>query len=417
MEPLLRIFVSHSSKDRQLTGDVCALLRPADAPARRGYDVQVDQRDLEDGKPWPKQLHVWMAGCDAALLLLTKDAVASPWVLKEATILSWRLSLDPSFRLFTAIAPGVDDALLRAHRFEPLHLGTIQRTDALNAAGDALDAAKIAAAVAETLGQQRNGRTLHERIVGVLSDVLTDVKPNTLRTIAEKVQATPPDWDPAGDRRAQYIEAIAAQLLSESLGQYGGVDRLIEDLIQTADPPLAGKVLKRVAPFWVDGEAAGRLARAMATAPSRVTALNGRRVPVFTAEMYLWRAFPLGYRKAVPLGGGSAGDYVGHYRREICDSFRAKFYPNLTAAEIVEKLRTRGGDYIAVLPEKPPLPADLERLRDEFGTLHFLVWTGEKLSLGDDFTAVERLLPELDLDSERTAEDAWDRANEILENP
>ena len=416
MDPLLRIFVSHSSKDRQLTDDVCALLRPSHAPERWGYDVRVDQRELEHGKPWPKQLHVWMAGCHAALLLLTRNAVASPWVLKEATILSWRLSLDPSFHLFTVLGPGVDDALLRENRYEPLHLGTIQRTRALNAAGDALDPGAIAEAVRKAVGQPRLERTLRERIVDALADVLTDVKPNTLRTIAENVHATPPNWDAASDRQTQYIEAIAAQLLCEDFGRYGSVDRLIEDLMQTADANVAAKVLKRVAPFWVDGEAAGRLARAVAAVPSRITALNGRSVPVFTAEMYVRRAFPLRYRKAVPLGGGFAGDYVAHYTREICESFRAKYYPNLSARQVMEKLKTRGDDYIAVLPEKPPLPDDLERLRRDFGMLHFLVWTGEKLVLDGAFAAVERLLPELDLAAEKSAEEAWERANEILEN-
>ena len=414
MEPLLRIFVSHSSKDRQLTDDVCALLRPA-APERWGYDVRVDQRELEDGKPWPKQLHVWMAGCHAGLLLLTKNAVASPWVLKEATILSWRLSLDPSFRLFTVLGPDVDDALLRQHRFEPLHLGTIQRTDALNTAGDALDAAKIVDAIRDTLGQPRLERTLNERIVDALADVLSDVKPNTLRTIAENMHATPPDWDPAGDRRAQYIEAIAAQLLSENFGRYGGVDRLMEDLMQTADTEVAEKVLKRVAPFWVDGEAAGRLASAVASVPARTAALNGRSVPLFTAGMYVRRAFPLDYKKAVPLGSGYAGSYVAHYKREICDTFRAQYFRDLTAEQVVEKLKRRGNDFIVVLPEKPPLPADLDRLRSDFETLHFLVCTGERLELDDAFTAVERLVPELDLAAEQTAKDAWERANEILE--
>jgi TIR domain len=408
---LLRLFVSHSSKDPQLTAEVCGLLAPSEAEGRAGYDVRVDQRDLEDGRPWPRQLHAWMAQCHAGLLLLTANAAASPWVLKEATILSWRLSLDPSFHLFTVLGPGVDDALLRAHRFEPLGLGTIQRT-----AAGALDAATIAAAVRATLGQPRPGPTLEDRVVGALADVLAGVGQNTLRTVAERVHAGAPAWDPAGDARVQAIETIARQILCEDLGEYDGIDELVEDLVQTADADVVGKVLKHVASYWVDGVAAGRLAAAVERKPSRVAALNGRRVPVFTGPMYVRRAFPLKYRKAVGLGGGSAGDWVGHMKREICARFQAKYYPSLDETAVIEKLKRRGDDYIVVLPELPPLAQDLTALRAEFPSLHFLLATGEQLVRDDALGDIEWLDPPLELAVEERAEESWERAHEILEH-
>jgi hypothetical protein len=410
---LLRIFVSHSSKDRELTEEVCAELAPSALAGRAGYDVQVDQRDLEDGKPWPRQLHGWMARCHAGLLLLTDNAVASSWVLKEATILSWRLSLDPSFHLFTVLGPGVDDDLLRTHRFEPLGLGTIQRTAA---GAGTLEPAGIAEAVRATLGQPRLTPTFEERVIGALTDVLAAVGQNTLRTVAERVHAAPPDWDPAGDARAQAIGTIARQILCEDLGDYDGVDELVEDLVQTADAEIVARVLKHVAPYWVDGVAAGRLAGAVERKPSRVAALNGRRVPVFTGPMYVRRAFPLKYRKAVGLGGGSAGDWVGHMRREICARFRAKYYPSLDDASIVEKLKRRGDDYVVVLPEVPPVARDLTTLRASFPALHFLLATGEQLVRDDALGDVEWLDPPLDLALEERAEESWERANEILEH-
>src|SRR5215510_15754830 len=102
------IFVSHCSKDNELTRKFCQALRSevggelgcnpvVDYEKLQDYDVLVDFDELQAGKPWPKQLHEWMARCHAAVLLLTPNAVKSPWVLKEATILSWRLSLDKNF--------------------------------------------------------------------------------------------------------------------------------------------------------------------------------------------------------------------------------------------------------------------------------------------------------------------------------
>src|SRR6185436_18744983 len=142
------IFVSHSSKDNELTKQVCQALRAGgagetgcdlvlDYEKLQDYDVLVDVDELQAGRPWPKQLHEWMARCHAAVLLLTSNAVKSPWVLKEATILAWRLSLDKNFRFFTVRFDDVSDADLTAGGFDPLMLGEIQKLQA----GDAADIA------------------------------------------------------------------------------------------------------------------------------------------------------------------------------------------------------------------------------------------------------------------------------------
>jgi hypothetical protein len=55
--------------------------------------------------------------CHAAVLLLSRNAAASPSVLKEATILAWRRSLDPSFQLFPVCLTDVDDGLLEKQKF------------------------------------------------------------------------------------------------------------------------------------------------------------------------------------------------------------------------------------------------------------------------------------------------------------
>src|SRR5215218_8076320 len=145
-----RIFVSHSSSDNAFTKQVCEALRgdsagqPSCAPVvdyeeLQDYDVLVDVNELEAGKPWPKQLHGWMARCHAGLLLLTPNAVKSSWVLKEATILAWRLSLDKHFSFFTVRFDEVSDADLTAGGFDPLMLGQIQALATRDAAAIAAE--------------------------------------------------------------------------------------------------------------------------------------------------------------------------------------------------------------------------------------------------------------------------------------
>src|SRR5258705_202707 len=117
----VQVFISHSSKDKALTEELSEKLRSA-VGSQPGYVVLVNYTELQPGKPWPKQIHELMAQCHAAVILLTPDAVASPWVLTEATILTWRLSLDSSFRVMPVRFPGVTDEMLTREKFGPLML-------------------------------------------------------------------------------------------------------------------------------------------------------------------------------------------------------------------------------------------------------------------------------------------------------
>src|SRR5687767_1351822 len=183
-EPLL-IFVSHSSKDNALAEQVCRALRgdsvgqsgcePAvDYQKLQNYDVLVDVDTLQAGKPWPRQLHEWMARCHAAVLLLTTSAAKSPWVLKEATILAWRRSLDTNFLFFTARVDDAKDADLTAAGFDPLMLGEIQRLTSSDATG-------MAAEIRQALRKAAAAQTPYDSLCSALEDLAQDVKDRTLK--------------------------------------------------------------------------------------------------------------------------------------------------------------------------------------------------------------------------------------------
>lgn len=151
-----------------------------------------------------------MARCHAAVLLLTPHAMRSPWVLKEATILAWRMSLDASFRLIVVRSADVSDADLAAAGFDPLMLGEIQ-TIAM------ADAANTAAAVRQAIGECLGSRTPYDSLCGALQDLMQRVEHNTLQRLAETMRVQAPQWRPELDLRQQYVHAIAARLLSENL--------------------------------------------------------------------------------------------------------------------------------------------------------------------------------------------------------
>ncbi|MGH7507787.1 MAG: toll/interleukin-1 receptor domain-containing protein, partial [Longimicrobiales bacterium] len=249
MSHLPRLFVSHSSLDAELTRELCAQLE--DTPAQPGYDVLVDYTELKPGVDWPRHLHEYMAHCHAAVLLLTPDSVTSPWVLKEATILAWRRSLDPSFQLFPVRLSGVDDAVLVKEKFGPLMLELIQRV-----ASD--DPAAIANAVRARVGRpDATAWTPFDRLVGRLTDLLSKVGPETLKEIAERLSVEPPAWRPDVDVREQYVRQIARRILTEDLGGFQGVHQLIDALSFTPAPENVKQLFRIIAPYWVDAEAAG----------------------------------------------------------------------------------------------------------------------------------------------------------------
>lgn len=348
MSDLPRIFVSHSSLDSDLTRQVCDHL--ALAPGKPGYDVLVDYTELRPGVDWPRHLHEYMANCHAAVLLLTPNAVASPWVLKEATILTWRRSLDSSFQLFPVCFPGVDDAMIQKEKFGPLMLNLIQKIGSM-------DPETIANAIRAQVGQPNVlSPTPLGQLVEQLEDLLSEVGSKTLESISRKMSIQIPAWRPDIDMHTQYVTQIARRILSEDMGGFKGVDELINALSFTPAPDNVKQIFRIVAHYWVDAQAAGRLPPLLTASERRAAALNGALVSQFTAHAYVRRAHPLSLEHTViPIAGGAAGDLLSHVKSEICTWMRNEGEIG-SDEEIIEALSDVKSDvkrsYYAVLPPR-----------------------------------------------------------------
>jgi hypothetical protein len=413
---MIRIFVSHSSKDVALTTDVCqALASPnpggAEYKAAVGLDVLADYARLQDGAPWPKQLHEWLAKSHAGLILLTKDALASDWVLKEATILTWRQSLDDSFKVFIAYDKTVVTAdSLKSYRYGPLSIPTIQRIDSL-------DAATIVARVRQGVGSTPTV-TPFEQLVQELATLMTDhVKSYTIRVLAERLRVEPPAWDPQRSGDQQYLEEIARRLLGESLGGFKGVHELIAELARTVQVEPLENILNLVAPYWVDVEAAGRLRTLAARKPPPAAALNAS-VPLHSGKMYVSRAFNMGRDVLVPeIAGGNAGQTAQEIAAQILRWCRARDMADESASD--EEVKSALSDSLlptyVVLPERID-PDVLDQLRREFETVIFVMSTGPRLEPDDRFADVDWLQPALDAAVEKRERASYNAAVQIINN-
>jgi hypothetical protein len=123
-----RIFISHSSHSDTAKRFVTEL---RESLQRKGFDVFVEFKDIQSADDWNKEIHERLASCHAGVLLLTPESITRPWVLKEATILTWRRSLQPDcFKLFPIVFDGVTDQALEGQKFGPLVISSIQKSPA-----------------------------------------------------------------------------------------------------------------------------------------------------------------------------------------------------------------------------------------------------------------------------------------------
>jgi hypothetical protein len=412
------LFISHSSADRNPTDKLIAALQGGGAETAATRPVNpfrelVDYQNLKAGDPWPRQLHEWMARCHAGLLLLTENSVKSPWVLKEATILSWRFALQPDFKLFVVRSPEVTDVMLRDAKFGPLDLQGIQQIGVT-------DPEAIAQIVRQNLpADEITPVTLFDRMVTTLAALFEGVKPGPLRMIAEAIRVKGPDWDPDRNPKEQYVEAIAERLITENLGQYNDISELIDALAQTAGAETIRDVLRHVAPIWVEGTVAGVLPPLTKCTPRGIAAINGKHVAKYTGQMYVSRAHALSLSYVYfPVPGAHAGDIVAHVKTEVCKWYRRrKSTPDASDEEVLDELNGLTLPFYVALPSMLPTKKELELLQKLLTSATFIIWTGAELKTAPDLAGlVSWLEPPVNLATEEKQMQAYTAAQTILFN-
>ncbi|HEU0078141.1 MAG TPA: toll/interleukin-1 receptor domain-containing protein [Longimicrobiaceae bacterium] len=406
----LRIFLSHSS---HTAADLAFAREVAAALEAEGFVVLFDRDKLQPSDDWNQKLHEYMAWCHAGVLLLTPAALQRPYVLKEATILTWRRTLDPGFRLFPVLRGGttVDD--LKRGSFSSLMIDEVQA-----AAGSAEE---IAAAVAAVFPRESEDETPLDLLAGRLADLLEDAGSNTLRAVARKLGVDDAEWAPGEGSHARSVSLIARRIVREELGAYRGVGELVSDLglsrLQGED---LRTVLQIVAPYWVSGEAAGRLPDVARHRKGWALAINGRHVSQFTAEMYVRRAFPLSLLYAViKLPGGWSDKALDEVIQAVRVSIREEWsLDDADSRTVQDFLQGREDPVFVALPQPvPAIAGDLDRLRAEFPGVVFILHAGAEADPGDafgEFREVEVILPAVDLERETRAFRSFQEAERII---
>ena len=318
----MRVFISHGTdKDKpaelQFLDDLERALREP-PPGAQACEVLLDRTRLTAGDGWADILHDWLAECQAAVLLLSARALDRPWVLKEATILSFRRERDPDFLLIPVLLPDVDWAQVASRSgLAALALDKWQAT------GPGASAAEVAAAVRVKLaGRLATALTPLDRLQSALENRICHANSTAIEQVCEDLLGEQIVWSAETDRQRQRARVFARAIARGRLGRLSlpGVARSLSAAALAREH--VQKVVDLAASVWVDEEVAARL-RAAAADPvgaCRVVALNNESK--HGATMTVWRAqLPDIADNIYFVGGGFSDDLETELPQRICNAY------------------------------------------------------------------------------------------------
>lgn len=398
----MRIFISHGTdktRPEELTYLDTLEARLAAAPSP--HDVLLDRTRIGAGDDWEGLLHDAIAECQAAVLLLSPRALDRPWVLKEATLLSYRKAREAVFPFFCVLLPGVThEDLASRPAFAALKLDRIQ----------AFAAGSTAQAVADWVREHAAtvvppADTPLDRLERALEARLAHVDSNELEAICERLLGEKVAWVASTDRARLRARVLARGIARGQLARVGGITALSKSLKAAGlvEAHLR-EVLKLAASMWVDDQIAGRLAALVALAEGAepfAAALNGKRFK-WSPRMVAWRALLPDTDEFIYWveGGGSDG-WADEVVRRIRRAYRKGKEDTIDDEEQVDEiLRARTTPIVYVLPE----PFDdtlLRALRTRYPRVTFIVHTGPALRPPSELpSVVVPLSPGIDIDTE-----------------
>jgi hypothetical protein len=273
---MARIFISHSSHPDPFADQVLKAVKDG----LGGQEIFIDSDVLRPGDEWCSVIYHRLAECHAAIILLNRAALESTWVRREVNILLWRRALGYPLEIVPALLGDVSVQDVQAAGFD--ELAPFQYAHIKDGARDL--AAKITERFAGLPEPVPDESPMGEWINAIASQLgyVTSVK--SLVAAAKQLQVETESLDRVQDP-AQGCRFLAHQLLAPAPDRrvYFAVSK-ISDYLQTE---WLSRLVDKVGPAWVDGEAA-RALLALGGRRPRIAILNARKTK--TAECYVGRA-------------------------------------------------------------------------------------------------------------------------------
>ncbi|HEU0054653.1 MAG TPA: toll/interleukin-1 receptor domain-containing protein [Longimicrobium sp.] len=390
-----RIFISHSTKDEATPAEAAArelqeaLVRALDESGE--YGVLLDRITLRPGDAWRARINLWVGGCDAAVVLVSRAALASAYVAYETSILSFRKHQDERFVLIPVLVPPVTLAELNAST-----LGTVQRLgEAQFVSGTQ---AEIIDGVLKALEASVHVESPVEKRAWRLVALMEGIHDRWIRDAAgllgmEHVEA----WLPGDGDRLRL--RLAVQLMS--VGMEAAIDAalllrsyLVGD--ERTRSQRMSAMISIIASSWVDDRSARQVQVVGSQTPARALSLNAQRNK--TARMYVVRALKPGHFYLANCNGIFGEEVAGALVKEI----RASLAREL---KIKKKQKKKLLKNLLTLPPRQPILVTLDSrgitaeilgvLQQEFPNVVFFLLSGDGWESSLTPGEVEFLFPEL----------------------
>jgi hypothetical protein len=360
-----RVFISHSTtKDPE-----AAAVRDAlSAALREKFAVRVDKEHLKLGEGWRHTLNTWIGGCDAAVVLLSKDALESQFVAYEASILTFRHNMHglPVVPVYF----GVGDAEVRAsQKLKPTNIAEIQSS--VSGTDTALMAEQVVAHLAKVTGRDE---TPIDPQVRHLEELLKPVGESLI--IHDYLPMLGYISDP-WERDDNPHRLLAVEMMSAGINGSRDVLRHMRETL-TREKKF-DRVFELVATSWVDVQAANRIHEvATSRQAQRALALDGENDLI--TEFYVRRAsgVPDGWKLVRDFrfdGENPLEELKGKVEKKLRKAFEIDESDDL---EDELNFSDRMGEPVVVaLATRGLGAAELAGLRDAFKTVTFVFLAGE----------------------------------------
>jgi hypothetical protein len=416
------VFISHSAKNE---AEAMALCQAIAARLTQGKFEVLWDKNLETSQGWRAGIDEWIWRCDAAVLVLSRDAVDSRYVAYEAALLRQRwLARRPAFALVPVWCPPVDNQLLvqkmGALQIAEIHTDVKLASWPANAVADpatafASELELVADALKEVAGQSHPRHEIEDLLItefeqGTQSD-------SALSAIANAYQLPAL---PAGAHRDRAV--LLARLLLDSSLKIGydrfarlmsGIPKMKATVESSKDRVF--RIVKLVAPFcWVSADSAGRIPEFVMQPPAGVRTMGWTRAWNFSERMYLHRAFCSRYGLHIvdvsDRSGGGTQAIFQHITRCLAD--RLCNNPNATVAAVDKRIKRSVADgrpVFLVLPADGLDEASVKLVQGEWPQLCIFLYSDTMTDpqMLAQFPDIRLIEPPLRRDDEDDARAGW----------
>ena len=382
-----RIFISHSAKEPEALAVRDKLKKALKDTGR--YTVLLDVDTIQPGDRWRCEINLWLGACDAAVVLLSEEALKSPYVTYETSVLAYRNVLDKTFLILPVLLGNVTEVGLQKSYLSAAQLDEIQIVRGTTPE-------EIVALVLQRIESTKPGElTPVEKRAERLAKLLRGVSDEVLHKAGKEVALELPWMSSEGDLRLR----LAVQLMSVEMEK---ASKAI--LAVRPDFPLAErseriqKVVELVASSWVDLRCLDRIPKIAKGKEPRAFGINADYLN--TAQMYLVCAS----QDDDDWYTASCNSICGEDKTELKRAIRASLLERLgspTDEELKEDLKAlnKSGQPVIVVLNGAGVTDDLLRwLSEEFQYVTFFLLMGHpaiKVGAPLSSSIVEMLVPHL----------------------